>query len=187
VIGQNQMARRAWIETIISGRKDLLAVHTLRNWTTAASFLASTAIIISLGVINAVYSTDGFSEAAQVLNILGQKDLTTWTVKLFALLILFISAFFNFSLAIRSFNHVAYLVTVMQSPQSVMPKSAASDELAQGSFYYTLGMRSYYLSVPIAFWLFGPIWMLGSAIVLLAGLWRMDYTRPKSARSEAAN
>jgi uncharacterized membrane protein len=36
-------------------------------------------------------------------------------------------------------------------------------------------MRTYYLSVPLVLWLFGPTWMLVATIVLLAVLNHLDH------------
>jgi uncharacterized membrane protein len=35
-------------------------------------------------------------------------------------------------------------------------------------------MRGFYLSVPLALWLFGPSWMLAGSLVLVAVLFRLD-------------
>jgi uncharacterized membrane protein len=49
VIGYSAIKRHAWVESIVEERRDILAVQTLRNWTTAASFMATTAILIATG------------------------------------------------------------------------------------------------------------------------------------------
>jgi uncharacterized membrane protein len=43
-----------------------------------------------------------------------------------------------------------------------------------GALHYTIGMRGFYLSVPLALWLFGPSWMLAGSLVLVAVLFRLD-------------
>ncbi|MBF0446236.1 MAG: DUF599 family protein, partial [Magnetococcales bacterium] len=48
-IGANQTARRLWVEMIVDEKQDLLAVHNLRNWATAASLLTTSSILIGLG------------------------------------------------------------------------------------------------------------------------------------------
>jgi hypothetical protein len=35
-------------------------------------------------------------------------------------------------------------------------------------------MRGFYLSVPLALWLFGPTWMLADSLVLVSVLCRLD-------------
>jgi len=46
--------------------------------------------------------------------------------------------------------------------------------LNRGTTDYALGMRAYYLAVPFVLWLFGPIWMLGGVILILAILYKVD-------------
>ena len=46
--------------------------------------------------------------------------------------------------------------------------------LDRGGTHYTLGMRGYYLAIPLALWLFGPLWMLTGTILLIAVLYRLD-------------
>jgi uncharacterized membrane protein len=47
--------------------------------------------------------------------------------------------------------------------------------LDRASQYYSVGMRTYYLSVPLILWLFGPIWMLIATLILLAILNHLDH------------
>ena len=52
--------------------------------------------------------------------------------------------------------------------------------------YYSLGMRAYYLLVPLVFWLFGPHFMLAASVVLIAALHHLDRAPsvPHPPRSE---
>lgn len=45
--------------------------------------------------------------------------------------------------------------------------------LNRGTTHYTLDMRAYYLAVPFVLWLFGPTWMVGGAILIIALLYRL--------------
>ena len=84
------------------------------------------------------------------------------------------STFFNFTLCIRYYNHVSFMInTFQQNDPSVSPE-AVPRVLNHGSFHYTIGMRGFYLSAPLALWLFGPAWMLVGSIVLIVVLYRID-------------
>jgi len=48
------------------------------------------------------------------------------------------------------------------------------ETLDRGGTHYTLGMRGYYLAIPLALWLFGPLWMLAGALLLLVTRYRLD-------------
>ncbi|MCJ7594770.1 MAG: DUF599 domain-containing protein, partial [Desulfobacterales bacterium] len=54
-IGLTNHLRREWVETIMKGSRDILAVQTLRNWVMASSLLASTAILIGLGITSVAF------------------------------------------------------------------------------------------------------------------------------------
>ena len=69
--GLTNRLRRDWVQTIMEGNKDILAVQTLRNWVMASSFLASAAILIGLGILNAAFRTEKLAECSQALNLFG--------------------------------------------------------------------------------------------------------------------
>jgi len=43
------------------------------------------------------------------------------------------------------------------------------------SQYYSIGMRTYYFSVPLVLWLFGPAFMFVATVVLLVVLNHLDH------------
>ena len=81
-IGLTNHLRREWVQTVMEDNRDILAVQTLRNWVMASSFLASAAILIGLGIINAVVRTEKIAELAHALNLFGTRSETMWLVKL---------------------------------------------------------------------------------------------------------
>lgn len=173
--GINSIARAAWVEDIIANRRDILAVQTLRNSTMAATFLASTSVLLMIGVLSLSGQQDKLNEAWHALNAFGARHTELWILKLILLLLDFFVAFFSFSLAIRTFNHVGYMINVPSTlkHQAITPAHVAF-HLNQAGRYYTIGMRAYYLSIPVVLWLFGPIFMLVSAIVMIPVLARID-------------
>ena len=172
--GITNHAREMWVNGIIKDKRDILAVQTLRNQVMAATFLASTAILICLGSFSAAFRPGVFIEATHALNLLGTKTEILWMFKLMVLGIVFFVAFFNFTLCIRYFNHVGFMINTFQENDSTVSAEAVTTVLNHGALHYTIGMRGFYLSVPLALWLFGPIWMLAGGLLLLAVLYRLD-------------
>lgn len=173
-IGITNHARHMWVEGIIRDKHDILAVQTLRNQVMAATFLASTAILISLGSFSAAFRPGVFMEVSHTLNQLGTKTETLWMFKLMLLGILFFVTFFNFTLCIRYYNHVGFMINTSQPNDATVSAQAVTQVLNHGALHYTIGMRGFYLSVPLALWLFGPVWMLAGSVVLVAVLYRLD-------------
>jgi len=173
-IGITNHARQMWVKGVMRDKRDIMAVQTLRNQVMAATFLASTAILISLGLFSAAFRPGVFSDISHALNLLGTRTESLWMFKLMLLGILFFVTFFNFTLAIRYYNHAGFMINTFEQDDATVSEEAVTQVLNHGALHYTIGMRGFYLSVPLALWLFGPIWMLIGTLVLVAVLYRLD-------------
>jgi uncharacterized membrane protein len=171
----NRIARTAWVETIMSERRDILAVQTLRNSTMAATFLASTAVLLIIGVLTLSGQAANLNTTWHALNALGATHNSIWLVKLLVLLSDLFVAFFCVSMSIRIFNHVGFMINVplTLNHKMITPQHVALHLNRAGKFY-SIGMRAYYFSVPMVFWLFGPHFMVGSTILLIFVLYFLD-------------
>ncbi len=176
VQGVNHAARTAWVHHIMNNDGNaILGVQTLRNSTMAATFLASTAVLLIMGTLTLSGQSDKLADSWHMLNAVGSLHPGLWVAKLLLLVVDFFIAFFSFSMAVRLFNHVGYQVTL---PASYRPAVITPDKVAihlnRAGAYYSLGMRAYYFSVPLVFWLFGPHLMLIAAVILIAVLYHID-------------
>ncbi|MBI3525296.1 MAG: DUF599 domain-containing protein [Betaproteobacteria bacterium] len=168
-------ARRHWVESVMRDKRDIMAVQTLRNSTMAATFLASTAVLLIMGTLSMSEHGGDMAHALHALNILGAVDPSLWLLKLLALVIDLFVAFFAFTLAIRKFNHVGYLLNIpAELHHPIITPQYVADYLNRAARYYSTGMRAYYFTVPLLFWLFGPHLMVLSSLVLVFVLHRLD-------------
>jgi uncharacterized membrane protein len=173
-IGLNAHARRLWVEHIMRDKTDILAVQTMRNWTMAATFLASTAIILGLGFLNFALTSQGLNELAITFNSVGVTDHALAMVKALAVTSIFLFAFVQFMLAVRFYNHAAFLINVPQNPECQITPELVSNTINRGARHYSTGMRSYYVAIPTVLWLLGPIWLFLAALVMTRLSWRLD-------------
>ena len=95
-VGMTNRLRGEWVRTVMEKKRDILAVQTLRNWVMAASFLASTAILLAIGILNVAFKPEGLSALTKAVNLVGSQNETLWFVKLLLLTVDFFFAFFNF-------------------------------------------------------------------------------------------
>lgn len=169
------MARVAWVECVMRERRDILAVQTLRNSTMAASFMASTSVLLIIGVLTLSAQGEKLSATWHALNIMGGFSAEMWLFKLLMMLFDLLFAFFSFSMAVRLFHHVGYLINVPVGNQvdGTQPRRVAA-QLNRGGTFYRLGMRAYYFTVPLLFWLFGPLFLLGATALLIFCLYHLD-------------
>ncbi len=173
-MGRHRLVRDAWARSLRDGGKELIAVQTLRNWITSATFLASTAILFAMGILGAALTTDKLSAFVHKLNILGVETGTLWLLKIMLLFLMLMATFFNFSLAVRGFIHAGFAIGHRVANHADAAANWGKRDLEHGALHYTLGMRGYYLSIPLTLWLFGPLWMLAGTVLLVLLLRRID-------------
>ncbi len=173
-IGITNHLRGHWVTSIMQDQRDILAVQTLRNWVMASSFLASTAILICLGMISVAASSEKMAEITPFLEELVREHRVLWLFKIMVIIVNFFIIFFNFTLAIRYFNHVNFMINIPSTLAHKITPEYVSGILTHATFHYTAGMRGYYIGVLLMLWLFGPIWMLLGTIIMLAALHHLD-------------
>lgn len=173
-----RIARTDWVEAIMrESGKELLAVQTLRNSTMAATFLASTSVLLIIGALTLSGQGDKLESTWHALNMFGGRYSELWMAKLLFILLDLFAAFFCFTMAVRVFNHVGYMVTVPEDLRhgAITPPLVATHLNRAGTFY-SYGMRAYYFVVPLVFWLFGPHFLLAATVGLVVVLARIDRT-----------
>jgi uncharacterized membrane protein len=163
----NERVRTQWVEGVMGQNKDILGVQTLRNSTMASTFLASTSVVLVIGVLNVVAKGDALASAS------GPKFLLI-------LLDLFV-AFFGFAMSIRLYNHVGYMIGMPAAKEggSLSPALVAR-HLNRAATYYHTGMRAFYFLIPLIFWFFGP-WALVAAS---AGLIVLLFSHDRAPRDD---
>ncbi len=173
--GVTKHLRRVWVESVIAEKRDILSVQTLRNWIMASSFLASTAIIIGLGLLSFLFKSEHISELPVEPSLMFSRMKTLFMLKLMILMVHFFFAFFSFTLSIRYMNQVNFMINVpIDCDPSLSPEFVAHI-LDLGMVHHTWGMRAFYLSVVVVLWLFGPVWMFLGSLVLVWVLYKLDY------------
>lgn len=173
-----RIARTDWVESIMrEPGKEILAVQTLRNSTMAATFLASTSVLLIIGALTLSGQGDRLESTWHALNVFGGRYSGLWMAKLLLILLDLFAAFFCFTMALRVFNHVGYMITVPEDLRhgAITPTLVAMHLNRAGSFY-SYGMRAYYFVVPLVFWLFGPHFLLAATLGLVVVLAHIDRT-----------
>ena len=173
-LGLARRTRALWVQAMMRDGKDIVAVQTLRNWTMAATFLASAAILIGLGIFNLAVTADRQGELVRLIGPLSSAHPGVWLAKLITLGVDFFFAFFNFTLAVRYYNHTSFMINLPVDSTTEISVDDVTEILDRGGTHYTLGMRGYYLAIPLALWLIGPLWMLAGTLLVIAVLYRLD-------------
>ena len=173
--GITKFIRHMWVDSIMSQKRDILSVQTLRNWIMAASFLASTAMLIGLGLLSFLFKPEHLLEVPFDFSLIFTRMRTLFLGKLMLLVVHFFFAFFSFTLSIRYLNQVNFMINVPVECDPMLTPEFIAHILDLGMVHYTLGMRAFYLSVVVVLWLFGPVWMFIGSLILVYILYRLDH------------
>lgn len=156
-------------------KNGVLAVQTIRNNIMASTLLATTAITLSslIGVFVSSTSESG-NTASQI--VYGDKSSIISSIKYFSILLCFLVAFLCNVQSIRYYAHVSFLVTVPTSKEKKDTIEYVARNLNRGSFFWSLGLRAFYVSFPLFLWIFGPIPMFVCCCIMSFVLYFLDTT-----------
>jgi uncharacterized membrane protein len=175
--GATNLARIAWVVSVMEEKNEILAVQTLRNSTMAATFLASTAILLSVGVLSLTGQAENIGHTWHTLNIFGSTENSTLALKLLVILINLFIAFFSFSSSIRLYNHVGFMINTPCTDGNYSSSlTFVAMQLNRAASHFHFGMRAFYFLIPLVFWMFGPLLLIGSTIATILVIYFLDRT-----------
>ncbi|MEQ1635459.1 MAG: DUF599 domain-containing protein [Methylococcales bacterium] len=171
----NARIRERWVAMVMASDKmDILAIQTLRNSVIAANFMASTSVLLIMGTLNL---SDKIGQWALLWHPNAFMPLSNelWQIKLGLLLLDFAIAFYCFSMSIRFYNHVGYMINLGDGLSTdKAPYQLNCAYLNRAGSYYTFGNRAFFFSLPIIMWFFGPYFLPLATIGLIIGLATLD-------------
>ncbi|KAK6921255.1 Protein of unknown function DUF599 [Dillenia turbinata] len=156
-------------------KNGVLSVQTLRNNIMASTLLATTAITLSSLISVFVSSTSNTANTSSQL-VYGNKTSLLSSIKYFSILLCFLVAFLCNVQSIRYYAHVSFLSTLPTSQGRRECIEYVVRNLNRGSFFWSLGLRAFYLSFPLFLWIFGPIPMFVCCCVMTLMLYFLDTT-----------
>ena len=168
----NAKIRQRWVQMILANDNNgLLAIQTLRTSVMAANFMASTAILLIIGSLSSSEKLSHWLLQSDIQNLIPAYSNELSSLKLGLLVLDFFIAFYSFSMAIRFFNHVGYMIGLADTELT----KATCLYLNKAGRYYTLGTRSFFFSLPIILWFFGPYFLILGTLILILGLALLDH------------
>ncbi|KAH7295390.1 hypothetical protein KP509_27G044500 [Ceratopteris richardii] len=191
LIGINQKARRLWVREMLSEhhqRKNVLAVQTIRNSIMESTLMATTAVLLTAAM--ATYFTFASSikpfpggggikpsTSSSTLSPLSSYSpgSVSNTIKTFSVLSCLMLSFLCHTQSIRFLNHVNYMINVPMDSRICLTTDYLGDLMERGTFIYSVGSRTFYVSFPLLLWVFGSVPMFLCALVLLHAFYTSDF------------
>ncbi|KAK8990667.1 hypothetical protein GQ457_11G030950 [Hibiscus cannabinus] len=177
VIGLNAESRHQWVFSMMSDplKNGVLAVQTIRNNIMASTLLATVAITLS-SLISVFVSSSSDSGSTTSKIVYGNKSHLLASIKYFTILLCFLVAFLCNVQSIRYYAHVSFLVTLPSSAGNVESVEYVARNLNRASYFWSLGLRAFYLSFPLLLWIFGPIPCFACCCFMSCLLYFLDTT-----------
>ncbi|KAH7352540.1 hypothetical protein KP509_19G050900 [Ceratopteris richardii] len=175
VIGVNDLNRRVWVCTMMSdsAKNGVLSVQTLRNNIMASTLLATAAITLSSLI--AVLITNKKSTFTESPLVLGDQGDLVSSLKLLAVLVCFLAAFFCNVQAVRYYCHASFLLNIpLGDTAPGLTPVYVNRAITRGTHFWSLGLRAFYFSFPLFLWLFGPIPMFVCSVIMAVLLHFLD-------------
>jgi len=174
--GVHELARRLWVANIMRNpdKCGVMGVQTLRNWIMGSTLMASTAAILIIGTLTLSGQAENITRSWHVLSMGSTASAELWIIKVMALLVTFIVAFFAFAMSVRLANHVVFMINVpeFETHSNLSPESVAR-RLHRSGTMFSIGNRAFLFAIPLVFWLFGPYFLLTASAGLIIALYRL--------------
>ncbi len=150
---------------------------------TTPSFFCSTTILVIGGLLAVLGTSDKAAELVRDIPFMARTSALIFEVKLMALVVIFIYAFFRFSWSMRQYTFVALVIGGMPPPQAFesgehdreayTERAARLVALAVESF--NDGLRAYYFAFAVVGWFISPlIFSIVTAVVVVI-LYRREF------------
>jgi uncharacterized membrane protein len=171
---------REWFARMAERDNRMVDVNVLRNLTRSSQFFASTTMLI-LGALIALmgYAEKAASVVAE-LPFTQQATERVWELKILALLLIFVYAFFKFSWSIRQFSFSSILVGATQKPTPNPELYAVhTDRIAAivsfANRNFNQGLRAYYFGVAALTWFLHPALMIAMTLGVIFVLHQREF------------
>jgi uncharacterized membrane protein len=173
--------RMAWMERLLEREVRLLDSGLLGNLMHSVSFFASTAMLIIGSLIAALGAVDHAMQWVANLGLLAAAGREAWTLKLIALIVVFIYAFFKLTWSLRQFNRCAILIGAAPPHDQLDDSSRRTwarrlgrlNALAGDDF--NCGLRAYYFGLALLAWFVHPGAFAGASVWVVVVLYRREF------------
>ena len=178
VLGKLQIYRNAWIIAHSKESSNLVVVQTLRNTIMSASFLASTAIILIMGVFSLLSFISGHQHSDVVTGIFATSDPVVEMWRVLLIIITLIYTFINFTWYIRDMNYIGFILNIPKEELDFIEGRDSTEMLSnrflKAGLRFSMGMRGYYFLMPLFLWLIHPLFMIVSILLVVVILLKRD-------------
>lgn len=171
----------AWARQLQWREERITDVSLVRGLVAGISFFATTSVFLISGLVAMLSAAERISETMRHYPFFGEVSPEQVELKIGALLLLAISAFFKFTWSIRLHSYSTLMIGAMPEPshRGSAEANAISDRLAEMSFlaskHYHGGTLAYYLGFSALTWFISAWVFLPTLALVILVILRRDY------------
>lgn len=172
--------RRRWMREAYLRDVRIPDVAMIASLAQSATFFSSTTLLILGGLFALLGTIDQSAQVVQSLPFAARTSRDLLEVKALLLTLVFAYAFLRFTWSLRQFNLVNIVVGVYpahadrrHADDRLIGQASRLNELAGANF--TQGLRAYYFSIPLLFWLINPTLLVVGSVVITIATWYMEF------------
>jgi uncharacterized membrane protein len=172
--------RRHWMHEMLRRDVRIVDSNIIMILARSATFLASTTIFILAGLIAVMGTMDTAMEVVSNLRYAVESSREVWELKMFALVLVFIYAFFKFTWSMRHFNYLSIMIGAAPSSQNLPQWSDSFAERAakvssKASNTFNRGPRAYYFGLAFLGWFLHPLLFALATTLVVGVLYRREF------------
>lgn len=170
--------RRRWMRAMASREARIFDAAIIGNLMTSTSFLATTAIFILGGLVAMLGATDMGLRVVDLLPFAEPADPALWEAKIVLLIVIFVTAFFRLTWALRQFNYTSILIGgigVGSDAETLRHAAVAARVANRAAIHFNSGLRAYYFGLAALAWLVHPVALMLACLWVLRELYRREF------------
>jgi len=180
LVGAMARQREQWMRMMLGRENRMVDLQIVRNLNRIAAFFASTSMLILAGLVTVLGSTDKAVRIVATVPLISELTLLQWEMRLIAMILIFVYAFFKFSWAIRQLSYVAIQIGAM-APSTALNEDCyrRSEHIAHiatlAAKHSNRGMRGYYFATALAASFIHPVALIVAAGWVVLVLYRREF------------
>jgi uncharacterized membrane protein len=182
--------RHEWMLRMLTREMRIADNAAIANLEKSVAFFASTTMLILAGLMTILGSTEKAIGLMEDFPFSIPASRTEWEVKIVALIIVFVYAFFKFTWSLRQYGFVTIMVgaapvesesetensldqTLNNKREALAKRIASMTSMAANNF--NVGLRTYYYSIAILTWFINPWFFMVSTAGIVLILYRREF------------
>ncbi len=168
-LGSTNRVRRQWMLQTTCREVRVLDAIAVQQMSGAASFFASTTMLIIGALVAVIGSTEKASDLVRDLPFAARTSVLVFDLKLAVLTAIFVYAFFRFTWSIRQYSAGMLLIAAVPEHDTIHDEAQrqafadrASRVMALAAQSFNDGLRAYYMAFAAVSWFVSP-WVMAAA------------------------